>query len=81
MRQRRRYKSINSSAGYCAGSSSDVAKCAKEVPRLEDGQRILDGVRDQLKGLTNNVGAVDRDRIDLFTTSVPGFPEFPISCH
>jgi hypothetical protein len=52
---------------FVDGTPDEVAK---EVRRLEDGQSILDGVRDQLKGLTNNVGAGDRDRIDLFTTSI-----------
>jgi hypothetical protein len=41
-----------------------------ELRRLEQGASILDDVRDQLKSLGGTLGAADRDRIELLTTSV-----------
>jgi len=41
-----------------------------ELSRLEQGASILDDVRDQLKSLGATLGAADRDRIELLTTSV-----------
>ena len=41
-----------------------------ELRRLEQGASILDDVRDQLKSLGASLGAADRDRIELLTTSV-----------
>lgn len=52
---------------FIDGTTDEVAR---EVRRLNDGQSILDGVRDQLKGLSQRVGSTDRDRIDLFTNSI-----------
>lgn len=42
----------------------------KETRKLEDGQSILDGVRGQMKSLAGKVSASDRDRLDLFSTSI-----------
>ncbi|MEI6234664.1 MAG: DUF1552 domain-containing protein [Planctomycetota bacterium] len=52
---------------FIDGTTDEVAR---EMRRLNDGQSILDGVRDQLKGLSQRVGSTDRDRIDLFTHSI-----------
>lgn len=38
--------------------------------RVRDGQSILDDVRGQIKTLTSNVGTTDRQRLDLYLTSV-----------
>ncbi len=46
------------------------AEIAGEMARIENGQSILDGVRDQAKGLTTRLGAADRDRIDLLLSSI-----------
>ncbi|HYG76260.1 MAG TPA: DUF1552 domain-containing protein [Planctomycetota bacterium] len=43
---------------------------AREVKRLETGKSILDGVRDQLKSLQRDLGAADRERMDVLTTSI-----------
>lgn len=43
---------------------------ARETRRLDDGGSILDGVRDQLKGLERRVGAADRSRLDSMAASV-----------
>ena len=43
---------------------------AREVRRLQDGQSILDGVRDQLRGVGREAGPEDRARLDLLATSV-----------
>jgi hypothetical protein len=43
---------------------------AREVRRLEDGQSILDGVRDQLRAVGREVGPEDRARLDLLATSI-----------
>ena len=52
---------------FIDGTQEEVAR---EMRRLEDGQSILDGVRDQMKSLSNKLGAGDRDRIDLFASSI-----------
>lgn len=46
------------------------AEVAREVTRINAGQSILDGVRDQAKSLSGSLGRPDRDRIDLLLTSV-----------
>ncbi len=46
------------------------AEVAREVTRINAGQSILDGVRDQAKSLSGGLGQPDRDRIDLLLTSV-----------
>src|SRR5262249_12446814 len=43
---------------------------AREVQRIQTGQSILDGVRDQARTLSNTLGAADRQRIDLLLTSI-----------
>ncbi len=43
---------------------------AREIRRLETGQSILDGVREQLAALHRTLGAGDRARLDLLATSV-----------
>jgi hypothetical protein len=43
---------------------------AREVLRLQDGQSILDGVRDQLKAVGRDVGTEDRARLDSLATSI-----------
>jgi len=50
--------------------SGNADEQAREMQRLRDGQSILDDVRGQIKTLTNNVGATDRQRLDLYLTSV-----------
>lgn len=52
---------------FIDGTTDEVAR---EVKRLEDGKSILDGVRDQLKALGREVGAADRERLDVLTTSI-----------
>ncbi len=41
-----------------------------QARRLEDGQSVLDTVRDQAKRLQTNVGAGDREKLDEYFTSV-----------
>jgi hypothetical protein len=46
------------------------AEVARAVERLQDGQSILDGVREQAKTLAANLGPADRERLDLLLTSI-----------
>jgi hypothetical protein len=46
------------------------AEVAREVERIRSGQSILDGVRDQAKGLAQALGPADRERLDLMLTSI-----------
>ena len=46
------------------------AEVARTVRRVEDGRSILDGVRDQLRALAGEVGAADRDRLDVLASSI-----------
>ncbi len=41
-----------------------------QARRLEDGQSVLDAVRDQAKRLQTNVGVGDREKLDEYFTSV-----------
>src|SRR5262249_37449657 len=41
------------------------AEIAREVERIRSGQSILDGVRDQAKSLASDLGAADRERLEL----------------
>ena len=41
-----------------------------QARRLEDGQSVLDAVRDQAKRLQTNVGTGDREKLDEYFTSV-----------
>ena len=43
---------------------------AAQKQRLQDGQSILDAVREQAKDARNTVGARDRDKLDEYFTSV-----------
>jgi hypothetical protein len=46
------------------------AEVTREIQRIQTGQSILDGVRDQAKSLSGTLGRADRDRIDLLLTSI-----------
>lgn len=46
------------------------AEVAREVERIQTGQSILDGVREQAKSLAANLGPADRERLDLLLTSI-----------
>jgi hypothetical protein len=50
--------------------SGNAAEQAREMQRIRDGQSILDDVGGQIKTLTSNVGSTDRQRLDLYLTSV-----------
>jgi len=52
---------------FIAGSAEEETR---ELQRIRDGQSILDDVRDQIKTLNNKVSSDDRNRLDLFLTSV-----------
>jgi hypothetical protein len=52
---------------FVSGARADVAK---RLQSIHAGQSILDGVRDQAKSLASDLGQPDRDRMDLFLTSV-----------
>jgi hypothetical protein len=43
---------------------------ARELRRLRDGQSILDDVRDQVQALNRKLGEEDRQRLDLYLSSV-----------
>lgn len=46
------------------------AEEARELRRLRDGQSILDDVRDQVKSINNQLGEADRQRLDLYLSSL-----------
>jgi len=46
------------------------AEIAREVQRLREGQSILDGVRQQARDLARDLGAGDRERLDILLTSI-----------
>jgi len=46
------------------------AEVAREVQKIESGQSILDGVRDQARALAKTLGPTDRQRLDLLLTSI-----------
>jgi hypothetical protein len=52
---------------FLDGTREEVAR---EVLRLRDGQSVLDGVRDQLRGARREVGPEDRARLDQLATSI-----------
>jgi hypothetical protein len=52
---------------FIDGTPQDVAR---EVERIQTGQSILDGVRQQARALSQTLGASDRDRLDLLLTSI-----------
>src|SRR5439155_14887322 len=43
---------------------------ARELRRLRDGQSILDDVRDQVKSINKNLSDADRQRLDLYLSSL-----------
>jgi hypothetical protein len=43
---------------------------ARELRRLRDGQSILDDVRDQVKSIQRRVGDADKQRLDLYLSSI-----------
>ena len=43
---------------------------AREMHRLTSGQSILDGVREQARDLARNLGAGDREQLDILLTSI-----------
>jgi len=46
------------------------AEVAREVQKIQTGQSILDGVREQAKSLARTLGPADRQRLDLLLTSI-----------
>ena len=43
---------------------------ARELKRVQNGQSLLDNVREQIHSMHRKVGRADRDRLDLFLSSV-----------
>ncbi len=54
-------------AMFIDGTPADVAR---EIERIQTGQSILDGVREQAKSLAANLGPADRERLELMLTSI-----------
>lgn len=52
---------------FLAGTPDEEAR---ELQRLRDGRSILDDVGGQIKDLTRRVGRADRERLELFLSSV-----------
>ncbi len=52
---------------FIAGTPDEEAR---ELQRVKDGQSILDDVGEQIKTLNRRVSSTDRDRLDLFLSSV-----------
>lgn len=52
---------------FIAGTKDEEAR---ELQRIRDGQSILDDVRGQIKTLNNKVSTDDRQRLELFLTSL-----------
>jgi len=52
---------------FIDGTPQEVAR---EFQRIQSGQSILDGVRDQAQSLAKTLGPADRDRLDLLQTSI-----------
>lgn len=52
---------------FIDGTPQEVAR---EVQRLQTGQSILDGVRDQAQALAQTLGPADRQRLDLLLSSI-----------
>lgn len=50
--------------------NSSPEEVEREIRRLDDGQSILDEVRDQLGSLRRNLGSGDRNRLDLVASSI-----------
>jgi Protein of unknown function (DUF1552) len=52
---------------FIQGSPEEIER---EVRRLRDGRSILDDLRAQARTMSDNLGAADRQRLDLFLTSI-----------
>ena len=52
---------------FIAGTPDEQAR---ELQRVRDGQSILDDVGEQIQSLSRNVGSADRQRLELFLSSV-----------
>ena len=52
---------------FIAGTPEEEAR---ELQRVKDGQSILDDVGDQIKAINRRVSSGDRDRLELFLSSV-----------
>jgi len=52
---------------FIDGTPQEVAR---ELERIKTGLSILDGVREQARGLMNTLGPADRERLDLLLTSI-----------
>ncbi|HSI62981.1 MAG TPA: DUF1552 domain-containing protein [Candidatus Saccharimonadia bacterium] len=52
---------------FIAGTPEEEAR---ELQRVKDGQSILDDVGDQIRAINRKVSTNDRERLDLFLTSV-----------
>jgi len=52
---------------FIAGTPEEIKR---ELGRIQNGHSILDGVRDQASSLSKQVGAADRNRLDLLLTSI-----------
>lgn len=52
---------------FIAGTPQEMAR---EMQRVRDGQSILDDVGDQIQALSQSVSATDRNRLDLFLSSL-----------
>jgi hypothetical protein len=52
---------------FLAGTPEETAR---EMRRIKDGRSILDGMRDQLGSLNAKLGQEDRQRVDLYVSSI-----------
>lgn len=52
---------------FIQGTPEEIAR---EIRRLQDGRSILDDLRAQARTMSQNLGAADRQRLDLFLTSI-----------
>ena len=52
---------------FIQGSPEEIER---EVRRLRDGRSILDDLRAQARTMSDNLGAADRQRLELFLTSI-----------
>jgi hypothetical protein len=52
---------------FIQGTPEEIAR---EVRRLRDGRSILDNLRAQARTMSQQLGAADRQRLDLFLTSI-----------
>ncbi len=48
----------------------NAEETARELRRVKEGQSILDDVRSQLGSLNNKLGSEDRERLDLYVSSI-----------